>query len=354
MSNEIKWPTKPFYIQSKINLSNWALTTDGGTVSLQPLAGSIEHLWTATPDNRGGAILTHVKTGLVLTANLVHFPMFNMWIPGGPMKVASLDPSSAAQMLRAEDLGGNWVGINTLLNWEMKINVYGSDVRGQVGLYHWDRGADNEEWRLIEETGEVTTESVQYDLPHALTDLNLPPAIGASLIEDNKGGSVPLTGSQTLTRSVTRTRSITNSTSDTTGQKYTQTFSAKGGIDKVFEVSASASFEESKSTTISYSDQTTDAKTDTDSQTVNINVPPGKKYSYQIVVHYGKCSINYTAQMVFKSVVPGAAPYRFETHGVYTGVNQIRSEVMVLDITQGVVSAALVQRQALARAVAAS
>ena len=166
-------------------------------------------------------------------------------------------------------------------------------------------------------------------------------------MEDNTRSGTPLTGSETLSRTLTTSRSITNSTSDTTGRKYTQTFSAKGGVDKVFEVSASASFEESSSTTISYSDQSTVSNTVTDSQTVSINVPAGKKYRYQIVVHYGKCNINYTATMVFQSVVPNSQPYRFTSSGVYTGVNEIASDVVASDITQEVAGAQIIAQTSL-------
>ena len=67
MSNEISWPKDSFYIQSKIGLSNWALTvTDQGAVILRSLTATIDQLWTASPDPRGGAFLKHISTGRVL------------------------------------------------------------------------------------------------------------------------------------------------------------------------------------------------------------------------------------------------------------------------------------------------
>jgi hypothetical protein len=344
MSNETAFPTGPFYIQSKINFSNWALTTDGTNVKLTPLVGGIEHLWAAAPDSRGGAILKHIQTGKVLTVTTTKLPPpWNFDFPTD-LSMAPLDPANGLQLFRVEDLGDNWRGINLLSNWEMKINVYNSDVHGKIAPYHWDGGAPNEEWRLIAETSTVTTESVEYDLKGATTNLNLPPVVSDQSDQDNKTSSGALTGSINLTQSTTTSRSITNSTSDTTGRVYTQTFGAKGGIDKVFEVSGSASFSESSSKTIAYSDTSTDSKTDSHSIVVNINVPPAKKYRYSILVFNGKCSIPYTAHMLFQSVVPGAVPYRFVSKGVYTGVNAIRSEVTSSDITQGPAAAALVER----------
>ncbi|HEX8172802.1 MAG TPA: aerolysin family beta-barrel pore-forming toxin [Thermoanaerobaculia bacterium] len=340
MSNEIEWPAKPFYIESKIGFSNWALTADDSAIAprlrLRRLDGSIDFLWTAHPDPRGGATLQHVKSGLYLTAH------------DQALTLAHLAPSDDGQCFRLENLGANWSGINKLSDWEQKINVYASDPNGTVGMFKWDGGADNEKWRLIQELGEVTTESVHYDMQHALTDLNLRMEIGASLVQDNRDGAVPLTGSQTLSRTITISRSITNSTSDTTGRKYTQTFGIKGGIEKVFEVNASGSFEESTSSTLSYTDQNTETKTLVDQQQITFNVPPGKRYRYQVVVQYGKCAIPYTANMIFQSIVAGTAPYRFVTSGTYTGVNKISSNVTVFDITHDHPSAAtIVERRPL-------
>jgi hypothetical protein len=345
VSNETTFPAGPFYIQSKINLSNWALTTDGTNLKLSPLVGGIEHLWAATPDNRGGASLKHIQTGKILTATTTRLPspFPPIEIPTG-LAVAPLDPANGLQLFRAEDLGDNWRGINLLANWELKINVSNSDVHGKIAPYHWDGGAPNEEWRLIAETSTVTTESVEYDLKGATSNLNLPPMVSDQSDQDNKTSSGSLTGSINLTQSTTTSRSITNSTSDTTGRVYTQTFGAKGGIDKVFEISGSASFSESSSKTIAYSDTTVNSKTDSHSIVVNINVPPGKKYRYSILVFNGQCSIPYTAHMLFQSVVPGAVPYRFVSTGVYTGVNAIRSEVSSSDITPGPAKAILVEQ----------
>jgi hypothetical protein len=132
--------------------------------------------------------------------------------------------------------------------------------------------------------------------------------------------------------------------------KYTQTFNMKLTY-KVVEVSASASVEESESTTISSTDQKSNTTSQTISHTVTIDVPPQKKYGYQIVVHYGQISVPYTAHMIFQSVIPNSQPVRFDTQGVFTGVNQTFSEVVVSDITSG--TAMVVQRSAIQAAAAA-
>ena len=350
MSNETTFPNGPFYIQSRIDKSDWAITTDGTTLKLTPLVGSPEHLWEATPDPRGGSHLKHTVTGKYLTTTTTDLP-----IPGTSYKVplptgfamAALDPANDLQLFRIEILDGDWKGINLLFDWQMKVNVYESDVHGSIVPWKWCDGQDNEEWLIYPETSSVTTESVVYDLKQATTNLNLPPTVSDQSTQDNETGSVPLTGSLNLTMSTTTSRSITNSTSDTKGLVFTQTFGSKGGVDKVFEVSASVSFSESNSTTIGYSDTSVDSKTNTQSTQVNINVPPGKKYQYAILVFNGQCSIPYTAHMLFQSVVPGAPPYRFVSTGIYTGVNAIRSEVSVTDVTEGHATGTPVERHPL-------
>jgi hypothetical protein len=268
----------------------------------------------------------------VLACNLITI-FGTLKVPAGPLKSANLDSADATQLWRVEDLGSPWVGINTLLNWEGKINVYGSDVNGTIGIYHWDGGADNEEWDLLQEIGECTVDSVEYHMDKAVADLALPPAHCTATTVDNTKGGTAVKSTYTLARSVTTQRTITNSQSDTTGHKYTQTFSVKGGIDKVVEVSASASFEESDSKTIAFSDQKTNSETVTDTIGTEVNVPAGKKYRYQVVVYYGKVTVPYTATLTFKSSTPGAQPIRITQDGVFTGVNSTNNEIVVVDIT---------------------
>lgn len=336
LAQEIDFPAKPFYIQSQIGMANWALTVVGEQIKMSAIQGNVDFLWTARKDVRGGAVLTHIGSGLILTAQVFSIPGFPpaFKIPGGPLLAKPFDASASNQLFRAEVLDGSWRGINSLLHWELKVNVYHSDPNGTVGLYRWDGGAPNEKWLLIEESAQVETVSIEYHKDLAKVDLSLPPKFSGMSVQDNRSGGVALTGSQAIATTVTDTRAVTNATADTTGRKYTQTFGAKGGIDKVFEVSASAGFEESSSTTISFTDQSTHATADTITQTVQYNVPPGKKYGYQLVVYSGKCEVPYTAQMRFQSVLPGSVPVPFTSTGVFTGVNQVRNEVVVSDLTE--------------------
>ena len=60
---ETEFPTKPFYIQSKINMSNWALTVENGQIKTKPIRGNVNFLWTARKDPRGGKYQLVIYSG---------------------------------------------------------------------------------------------------------------------------------------------------------------------------------------------------------------------------------------------------------------------------------------------------
>lgn len=332
---EISWPTKPFYIMSKIGLSNWVLTEISiaagfDALTMQARTGTIDQLWMATPDPRGGAILRHIKSDLVISC----LPLQSWIVTNKPsLNLQPFNSADPLQLFRLEDVGDNWVAINGLFDWEYKINVFGSDPHGRIGMWPWD-GGDNEQWKLLEEAGDVTVNSIEYDLSQAKGDLGQPPTACKAEDSDNTQGSTePLTGTITLKRVITTTTQHTISESDTTSHKYSQTFGIKGGIAKVVEVTTSLSFEEADSKTTSSIDQKTHSTTDTDTLSTNTNVPPGKKYRYQVVVHYGKVSVPFTAHLTFQSSIPGIAPLQFTSKGVFNGVNYTGYEIVCKDIT---------------------
>src|SRR5205085_12355808 len=158
MSNETLWPEseKFFNIVSKVGNLNYALMADESTgvwgVKLQPTDGSIDQLWRAEKDERGGAFLQLVKHGLYLNGDR-HTRLLTVQ----PRNIHDTD-----QLWRVEDLGSPWVGINNTGDWELKINVYGSDLHGRIGLYGWDGGHDNEKWLIRKETGKLTVDSIEY------------------------------------------------------------------------------------------------------------------------------------------------------------------------------------------------
>jgi hypothetical protein len=146
---QIDFPTKPFYIISRLDNSRWVLTLTPPypfAVAMRHLTNSTDQLWAATPDPRGGAFLTHVATQFVLAYRVAHDPKTGEAIVLTAPLFADLGGRPPNQLWRCEDLGGGTVGINAFLNWECKINIYHSDPNGTVGLYKWDGGAPNESW----------------------------------------------------------------------------------------------------------------------------------------------------------------------------------------------------------------
>jgi hypothetical protein len=320
MSNEISWTDKPFYMVSKIGGRNYVLTADSGTadrksVKTKPLVAGMANLWKAMRDTRGGAFLNHLGSGLFLTRD------------GDSLFLSRIDTGNPNQLWRIEDLGAPLWGINSYTDWEMKINLYGENLAGTTGMFHWDRGHDNEKWACSEETGTVETVSVAYHLELANKNFTDPPQRMLATFVDNSRGTSPLTSSIALQRTMTTSRSISTSTAETEGRKYTQTFGIKGGVKDVWEANASFGFEESSSTTKTLTDQTTDTNTVTDSATLNVTIPAGKNYRYQMAVYCAKFSIPFTATVRFTSSVPGSQPVTTTIEGVYDGVNAMRSEV---------------------------
>lgn len=328
MSNEIQWPDpdKLFNIVSKVGNLNYALMADTSTgvwgVKLRPTDGSIEQLWRAQKDDRGGAYLQLAGTDLYLDGN-----RSTRVLTVQPRKLIGTD-----QLWRVEDLGSPWTGINSTGDWELKINVYGSDLNGRIGLYGWDGGHDNEKWLIRKEAGKVTVDSIEYDLTLAHSDV-VPPSHCAAADYDNTGGSTTVTNTYELERSVTKQRIFIHSESTTNLQRYTETLGVSGGIGKFVEVSASASFEQTHSTTIAWSDEMSDSVTLTDKITTQLVVPPGKRYSCYVIVHYGKVTVPYTAHLTFQSSTPGIPPVRFIRKGTFTGVNSTTYEIVTKDVT---------------------
>ena len=331
MSNQIDWPSKPFYIVSKIGLSNWALTASGNGVALQPLRASLEQLWEPVVESDTGdssrqkARLRNMQTGKVLTCGGHHTPL----------ALADSNGGDALQLWRVENLTddyGVWRGINMLADWEQKINVYGGDIHGTVGTWGWDGGADNEKWAVREETGSVTVDSMVYDLEKAVSNANLPPKMGVAVVVNNQLESTPITTTVKLARQITTTTTITNSESSTTGHTYPQTFSVQKKFGKLLKVSASFSFEESDSKTVSITDEKTNSETVSDEITQEVTVPGGKIYSFYVLVKYASVTVPYSAKMHFQSSIPGTAPVSFTQTGVYAGVNAISYEVMAKEL----------------------
>lgn len=318
--NEIEFPDKPFYIDSRLNTGDSLTVNANNQIKTQARVANAQFQWIAKPDvSLHGYVLVHLGTGNVLTRS------------NDSLSLAALSTGNRDQLWRIESLDGPWCAINSNADWEKKINVYGSDLNGTIGLWRWD-GGDNEKWSIRKEEGELTVDSIEYHVDRAVKDFNQPPTKLAATFIDNSAGSVPITSTVSLARTVTTSRTVTTTESNTVANRYVQSFGAKGGVKDVWEVNASFQFEQSSSKTISLSDSKTDTTSDTDTTTLQVVVPAGKRYRYQIAVYYAHFSIPFTAHMTFRSNVAGAQPQSLTVDGTYDGVSGMRSEVEVAEM----------------------
>lgn len=354
----MEWPTQFFYIVSQAQSQNQALAVDDNhTLQLRPLAGRFEELWKAEPDlvrssaGKECARIVHLASRQALTLPALLPPLSLVPLPAvmkdidhvdGRAQLFFTDHSSVAQ--------GNWYLWRPWINKDYavgRVDTMANQATAKESLLQAaldlkqrpqrpGETGNGFAWQCLPETGHVTLVSADYDLTHATADLAVVPPVETGTIDiDNTAGGATVTSTYQLQRSVSQQYSITNSTSDTTSQQYTQTFSVEGTIGEVVKVSASASFEESYSQSVSLTDEKGHATTNTDTVGVQVNVPPGKKYRYSLSVFYGKVQVPYSAKMAFRSAVPGLPPVPFTQTGVFEGVNATRTEIAVADVTSG-------------------
>ena len=322
----ITWPTVPFYILSQINSSDLVVVVDSNNHAvLEPLTGTADQLWVATPDVRGGARLTNLHSGLALYAR----PGDPTWVGAGPVDLSVpggcwvLDdfPSDGWKRVQCLPASNNWWLLATAAQQGTGMAVAG-----------WD-GNQQTEFQVEPETGSVTVTNLVYDLA-AATNTPLPPVDFLAVVVDNTQNSIPITQTITLTGSVQQSTQIESTGSDTEGTAYTQSFSVSASFPSV-DVSASATFEENHSTTVGWSNGTATANTSEHDIQTEVTVPGNKRYGLQQRVNYGQVNVPWTATGTFQSCVAGAKPYTFPMKGMFTGLNATTSEVIVADVTSG-------------------
>jgi hypothetical protein len=137
--------TSKFYIQSKIGLSNWVLTASTDRKSVHLAHRNVDDLnqhWQREDDSRGGFVLYNVGTGKVLQRTTSQ---------GGRVELMERNNSDSNQLWRQETWG-SWVGINTLVDWEQKLNVSGGGPYNEttpIILWEYSRGGENESWQFV-------------------------------------------------------------------------------------------------------------------------------------------------------------------------------------------------------------
>lgn len=317
-----------FYLQSQVHSSDWVLARNAdGKVRLAHKNGSIGQLWMREDDPRGGFFVVNVGSGEVLCRTRLQ---------GGEVVLKAKSLADSAMLWKIDPFGGGtWLGLTTFDDWEQKLNLAGNgpyNENSSVIVWEYSRGAPNERWQIVPDTGLITVESITYDMPRAQVS-HLDPALCEATVIDNLAGAIAIETSVELARSVSVSRQFTytHQTSDTL--KIATKLGSKLSVDKIAEVSGEISVERTKGTTITFGQQTTESTLVSDKLTVRVTVPPRTRYEYMVRVSYGRVSVPYTATL--SRVLPNGTTERSEVKGIYTNVNSTRYDIVAVDVSGG-------------------
>jgi len=336
MPTEVPFPTRPFYIVSKLaGDERLALAKgDGGKVVLQPLVGAFEQLWTAQDNAKDGSVLRHLASGLALTYRTRRHstPRAGGYeTPEGVVHLTPFVPGEVRQVWRAEAVNG-WVALNTRLDWERKLNVYRSDPRGDIGVYPWDRGANNECWDLRVETGQAIVADMRYVGQGSVELEYLAGRPEPVMTVDNRAGDTLLTDVRWAARSYKIERAFVIDEASkrgglpALGPVFGFHLAAEGAPDRQVLERPIGPMTEGRSDDL-------ELEMVDDPAQVLIEVPPGRVYGYQVVVEYARVVAPFTATLSLGSSVSGRISGEAMIKGRFFGVNPVRSEIQVLDLT---------------------
>lgn len=329
--HETTWSDHIFFIQSCTGGSNLVLASaDGTNVVFQHRNGSPNQMWRAIKDVRGSAYLQHIASGRMLRAKLLNNPLRIRLLEMGSIDLADRDESDVSQQWRIEILGDTR-GIVCGAAWDFRLRISLDKSTIAIGMYNG--GEADERWIIAEELGESTIVSTTYDLDKAKVFDRKPTESFAKSL-DNRQSSVANKFTEKLVWTDTKVRTFTRTTTHTTAEIYTQNFGVKGGFDKVVEVSAGGSIQESTTDSSSISEGSSDSTTRTREYSLDFNVPAGKKYSAHTVVFLGEVEVPYRSEMTFKSsFFPAVPEVKYTVEGVFKGVNTTEVWAVILDKT---------------------
>lgn len=335
MATEVPFPTRPFYIVSKLAGDGLALSRgEGDKLALRPLEGDLDQLWTAEAHIHGGSVLRHLASGLVLTYRTRHYstPKGGGYdTPEGLVHLTPHSPGEVRQVWRAEAVKGV-VALNTRLDWEYKLNIYRSDPRGDIGVYRWDGGADNECWALPVEEGQVIVTDLKYAHRLFMEVTPTPSQWGEVMVVDNRSGTELLTDVRWTPRTydVLRAFMIDENADRGPLAALGQVF----GFDRVVNVlDGDQTLERSIKPLPERHPNTPDHEQVDDPAQVLVEVPAGRVYGYQPVVEYARIFAPFTATLRLRSAISGRLSGGAAIEGRFLGVNPVRSEVQVQDLT---------------------
>lgn len=336
MATEVPFPDRPFYILSKLRGGESLALTLGkdGKAVLEPLAGDIAQLWTAQSHAHGGSVLRHLASGLALTYRTRHYstPRGGGYdTPEGAVCLTAFSPGEVRQVWRAEAVNG-WVALNTRLDWEYKLNIYRSDPHGDIGVYRWDGGADNESWNLLVETGEAVAADLRYAPRSSIDVIAEPPQWGPVMVVDNRAGVELLTDVRWTPRTYEIERAFV--VDEACDRGPLSAFGAIGGFDRAMEGLTDGQTVERPIKPLPEGRPHAPHREQLDDPAqALVEVPPGRTYGYQAMVEPVRVVAPFTAVLRLRSAITGRLSGQVAITGRFVGVNPARSEVQVQDLT---------------------
>lgn len=335
MAQEILFPDEPFFIVSSLEHASLALSLDkAGKLVLAPLLGSPGQRWVAERDRRGGALLRHVASGLALTCKARRGGPggADVTIDGSETLVFAAPPGQPdiAQRWRVETLGF-WTCLNSQMDWEYKLNVFGGDKTGRIGVRRWENGAPQERWLVPTEAGVIELQHVRYDLDRAVAEPLPPTPADPALIVDNRAGEETLEKRITLTRTCVSERGCRLDPADRKRLAGVTIHEDKVLIGVVLTDQGDCVEREMAPTPLD--DPDPHRTVSEEPVEVTVRVPPGRVYGYQALVRHARVQAPFSARLVFYRLADGLETRGFDVAGVFTGVNPVETRIQVRDLT---------------------
>lgn len=308
------WGSQPFYIVSQIGHADWVLAVGPeGALSVQPLTPGLEQLWMALPDRRGGAVLLHLHTGLVLTAG----PILGAGIPlvptGATLQAAPSQPSLQSQLFGLElaEAGAGelpWVRIYLLICPALKLQVKDADVAGAVALCPGEHHVQHETWQLLPDAGAFVLDSIQYDLGRAQRDVQ-PPCSLRTQIYDNAGGAGAQTARPVWAQTWTRTRRFLLDDHDAEARRVATLLRhvpLSGELCDGVDVDGGGPPTPCKIPPIALRDGAQQSHSEPLQLSITASLPAGTRYFYDLEVVEARTTVPFAAALVFHSGLSGA------------------------------------------------
>jgi hypothetical protein len=212
---------------------------------------------------------------------------------------------------RNEGDTSSWHAINSLTDWEQKIDVPGNGpyTPGQIVFTHGWNGGDNQMWQMIPTVGSVAVKSIDFDLGLGIiTDGN--PVIAGKQIVTNDTGTPQ---EQTLHFTFIETHSYKYTKE--TGLKVSESLEFKAGLPLLGESKVKIEVQG----TWKFSEETTSEDETQVALDVPITVPPHTAMQVDVIVLQATLNVPYQAVVSYRH--PDGTEFEAHTGGTFSGTN---------------------------------